>query len=449
MKHTSSPARRLLRAALLPALLLVALTASARAAVVTADCTAAASSPPLLFNSITAALNSLDNDNVHTINVIGPCTEVVNIQQRNRITIQSASATPAVINGLTASPPSPPEPIANVIVVNGSNEITLRNLILNGGVNGLLITRGSTVTALGVSMIDNAANGLRADTGSVVSLARLLLPLPPPPAPAPAPIPVVISGNQSVGISTDAAILIINGGVTVEDNEGPAMNIIAGRLIVNGGAADNVFRNNGTGINLDGTVANFSGQNTIQNNNLTGVQIISGRAVFSGFTNPSTNETRSTTIEGHTLGFNVVAAASVTFGGPNRIRNNGVGNPDAEFRGGIRIGTVGRVQMDGPNEVTGNTGPGVFLDFNGALAITGAIVTNNTGGGVRVARSSVGNFGLAGTYSGNGGAQISCDDTSLIAGPGLVGLPNKAVACKNIEHAQGPPRPSVPKEQDE
>jgi hypothetical protein len=110
---------------------------------------------------------------------------------------------------------------------------------------------------------------------------------------------------------------------------------------------------------------------------------------------------------------------------------------------------VERVQIDGPNEITGNTGYGVFLDFNGALAMTGAVVTNNTEGGVRVARSSVGNFGLGNVLTGNGGAQLSCDDTSLIAGPGLTGLPNKSVACKNIEHAQGPPRPSVPKEQDE
>jgi hypothetical protein len=68
---------------------------------------------------------------------------------------------------------------------------------------------------------------------------------------------------------------------------------------------------------------------------------------------------------------------------------------------------------------------------------------------LRVASSSVGNFGPGATFSGNGGAQISCDDTSLIFGPGLAGLPNKAVACKNIEHETGPPRPSVPKEQEE
>ena len=427
MKHISSPARRLLRAALLPALFLALLPASARATNVTVDCTAAAP-PPGVFNSITAALFTLDNIGPHTVTVTGPCTEAVNIQQRDRLTIQSAPAHTAVINAPAAG--------VAVFIVGGSHNITLRGLELRGGGPGLIISRGSTVNVQGITIEGNTGNGLRVDTGSVVNLAGT------PPFP-----PVSISDNGGAGIAADAAVLTINGGLTVEDNAGQAMNIIASRLIVNGGTAGNVFRDNGTGINLDGTVANFSGLNTIQNNNLTGVQVVSGRVNFSGFDGP--DGPLSTTIEGHTLGLNVVASASVNFAGPNRIRNNGGGNPDADFRGGLRIGTVGRVQLDGPNEITGNTGPGVFLDFNGALAMTGASVTNNTGGGVRVARSSVGNFGLGNTFSGNGGAQLSCDDTSLIAGPGLVGLPNKAVACKNIEHEQGPPRPSIPKEQDE
>lgn len=424
MKHISSPARRLLRAALLSAILLALLPAAARAATVNVDCDAVAP-PPGVFNSINAALATLDNIGPHTVNVTGTCTEVVNIFQRDRLLIQAAPG-PAVI--------SPPAPGPTVMTVNGSHNVILRRLTLTGGGNGLVITRGSTVQLTAVELTNNLGAGLIVSQGSVVNVGG--------------PMPdhlTTISGNGGQGIGTDASVLTVNGGLTVEGNAGPAMNIIGGRLIVSGGQFENVFRDNGTGINLDGAISNFNGQNTIQNNDLTGVQIISGRAAFGGSTNPLTGETRSTVIEGHTLGLNVVGSASVGFGGPNRIRNNGVGNPDAEFRGGIRIGTVGRVQIDGPNEIAGNTGPGVFLDFNGALAISGAVVTNNTGGGVRVARSSVGSFGLGNTFAGNGGAQISCDDSSLIAGPGLAGLPNKAVACKNIEHEKGPSRPSIPK----
>ena len=424
MKHPSSPARRLLRAAIWTALVLC-LPHAARAATANVDCTGAT---PGAFTSINSALLTLDNIGPHVVNVTGPCTESVNIQQRDRLTIQSAPPNTAVINA--------PAPGASVLIVGGSHNIILRGLVLRGGGNGLQVTRGSTVSVQGVSMTENAGNGLRVDTGSVVTLSGA------PPFP-----PVVISDNGGAGISSDASVLSVNGGLTVEDNEGFAVTFIGGRLIVNGGAFENVFRNNGSGINLDGAVSNFSGQNTIQNNGPSGVQVSAGRASFNG--SVVADVPRVTTIEGHTLGVNVAGAGSVNFGGPNRIRNNGGGNPDADFRGGVRIGTVSRVQFEGANEITGNIGHGVFLDFNGALAMNGAVVKDNTEGGVRVARSSVASFGLGNAFGGNGGAQISCDDTSLIAGPGLAGLDNKAIACKNIEHERGPSRPSVPKEQEE
>jgi hypothetical protein len=420
MEHPSSPARRSLRAAFWTALILC-LPHAARAATATVDCTGAT---PGAFTSINSALLTLDNVGPHAVTVTGPCTESVNIQQRDRLTIQSAPPNTAVI--------SAPAPGANVLAVGGSHNVTLRGLVLRGGGNGLQITRGSTVTVQGVSLTENTGNGLRVDTGSVVSLSGA------PPFP-----PVVISDNGGAGISADASVLSVNGGLTVEDNEGFALTVVGGRLTVNGGASENVFRDNGGGINLDGAVSTFSGRNSIQNNGSSGVQVTGGRASFNG--SVVADVPRVTTIEGHTLGVNVAAGGSASFNGPNRIRNNGGGNPDADFRGGVRIGTVSRVQFDGANEITGNIGYGVFLDFNGALAMNDAVVTNNTEGGVRVARSSVGDFGLGNAFAGNGGAQISCDDTSLISGPGLAGLDNKAIACKNIEHEKGPSRPGVPK----
>ena len=179
------------------------------------------------------------------------------------------------------------------------------------------------------------------------------------------------------------------------------------------------------------------------------MQVVAGRVGFGA--NVIAGVPRVTTIEGHTLGLNIAGAGSVNFGGPHRIRNNGVvsddPDPDPRFRGGIRIGTVSRVQFEGGTEITGNTGYGVLLDFNGALSLTNAVVSNNTEGGVRVARSSVGGFGLGNTFGGNGGPHISCDDTSLIHGAGLTGF-GKGIECKNIEHEKGPSRPSFPKEHD-
>lgn len=428
MKYTLPRTRRSLRAALLPALLLACLPAAARAATVTVDCTAVAP-PPGIFTSINAALFTLDNIGPHTINVTGPCTESVNIIMRDRLTIQAPVGQTATINA--------PVGAGSVFFIAGAQNILLTRLVIRGASgNGVVITRASHAQLTGVHIKENAANGLRVDTGSVVLLG----------GPVPAAF-VTTSDNGGAGVSSDASVLSVGGFLTSENNEGFGLTVTGGRLTVNGTQGENVIRDNGSGINLDATVANFNGQNTIQNNDLTGVQVGSGRVAFSAAV--VSGVTRATTIEGHTLGLNVAGAGSVNFGGANRIRHNGGGNPDAQFRGGIRIGTVSRVQIDGPTEVTDNTGYGILLDFNGALADNGAVVTNNTEGGVRVTRSSVGNFDLGSIFSGNGGAQISCDDTSLVSGPGLAGLANKDVACKNIEHAQGPPRPSVPREQDE
>jgi hypothetical protein len=400
------------------------LPAAARAANATVDCTAV-SPPPGVFNTINAALATLDNVGPHTVTVTGPCTEAVNLQQRDRLTIQSAPAHTAVINA--------PAPGLNVMIVGGSHNIILRGLELRGGANGLLITRGSSVNVQGITITGNTGNGLRVDTGSVVNLNGL-----PPFA------PLVVSGNEGAGISTDAAVLSVAGGLTVEDNLGPAMSVVGGRLIVNGGQAPNLFRNNGVGINLDGAVSNFNGENTIQNNGGSGVQVAAGRAGFGG--SVVAGVPRATTIEGHVLGVNIAAGGAVNFGGPNRVRNNGAGDPEAQFRGGIRIGTSSRLQFDG-GEVTGNTGHGIFLDFNGTLSLSGSTVSNNTAGGVRVGRSSVGGVGDGNTFAGNGGPHISCDDTSLIHGTGLTGF-GRGIECKNIEHEKGPSRPSVPKEHD-
>jgi hypothetical protein len=133
----SSAPRSLLRAAFWAAFVLCLQPASAWAASVNVNCTAVA--PPLgVFTSITAALATLDNTGPHTVTVIGPCTESVNIIQHDRLTIQSPVGQTATI--------SPPAPGPTVINVNGSHNILLRNLVLSGGGTGLVVTRGSTVT---------------------------------------------------------------------------------------------------------------------------------------------------------------------------------------------------------------------------------------------------------------------------------------------------------------
>jgi hypothetical protein len=422
--RTSHPTHARLRAGLWVAAVLLCLPAGARAANVTVDCTGAT---PGAFTSITAAVNTLDPVGPHTVTVTGPCSDNVFVIQRDRLTIQAPTGQTATVSAAN--------PGQNVILISGSNNITLRRLVVRGGTTGVNISRGSTVQLQGLHIKENAGAGLRADLGSVVNLGG-----------AGADQSVAVSDNAGAGIQSDASVMSVAGQLTVERNGGVGLSVVGGRVTVNGVQAENLFRENGSGVNLDGAVANFVGQNTIRDNGGTGVQVVGGRASFD--TGVLAGVPRVNTIEGHTLGVNVAAAGAVGFGGPNRIRGNGVGgDPDTLFRGGVRIGTVSRVQFDNGNEVTDNTGYGVFLDFNGAVSVNGTRVANNTGGGVRVTRSSVGGFGEGNTFEDNGGSNISCDATSLIHGAGLVGFGK--IDCKNIEHEQGPPRPSVPKEHDE
>src|SRR5437868_5731499 len=98
MKHTSSPARRPLRAALLlPALLLLLLPASARAANVTVDCDAAVP-PPGVFHTINAALISLVPAGPNVVTVTGTCTEIISIVQFTNLTIQAPAGQMATIS---------------------------------------------------------------------------------------------------------------------------------------------------------------------------------------------------------------------------------------------------------------------------------------------------------------------------------------------------------------
>jgi hypothetical protein len=79
------------------------------------------------------------------------------------------------------------------------------------------------------------------------------------------------------------------------------------------------------------------------------------------------------------------------------------------------------------------------------LVLTGAVVSHNTGDGVHVRRISIGDFTIGGnTVTGNGGASVSCDTTSLLVGD-VSAISN--ITCKQIERPNGPPRPGNVKHQ--
>ena len=161
MKSTnaSHAPRALLRAGLLAAAVPLCLPAGARAANVTVDCTGAT---PGAFTSISAAVNTLDLIGPHTVTVTGPCSDNVFVIQRDRLTIQAPAGQTATISAAN--------PGQNVILISGSNGVTLRRLVVRGGATGVAVSRGSIVQLQGLHIKENVGAGLRADLGSVVNL---------------------------------------------------------------------------------------------------------------------------------------------------------------------------------------------------------------------------------------------------------------------------------------
>jgi Periplasmic copper-binding protein (NosD) len=112
------------------------------------------------FQSINAALNTLNLVGPNTITVSGTCHENVSIAQRDRLTIQAAAGHFASIEN-AANPP------AITLLIAGSHNIVLNNLVIQGGSPALYVTDSSTATAVQNCVVQNsAADGLDVDMES-------------------------------------------------------------------------------------------------------------------------------------------------------------------------------------------------------------------------------------------------------------------------------------------
>jgi hypothetical protein len=330
----------------------------------------------------------------------------VNINQRARLVIEGAAGgTPT----LTAAAGG-----QFVLNIDGSQNIFLRRLVLNGG-RGARISRSGVVME-GVRMENSAQTGLSIDQGSVVRLNG-----------STPNGPVEIRGSAATGLGASDSTLFLLGSHLVEGN---AVGVVLNRCkaTLQGLDMGIVVRDNGGGFSLSGTDAAFVGSILVQNNGNTGVSVGFGSITFSGFL-AGDSSVHGTVIEGHAvLGMNVAASSGVSFSGPQKVRNNG-GSGTGEQRGGIVVGTTSRLQTASGTEITGNTGPGVIVRFNGAVAMTGTVVSGNTEG-VVTRRSSVTFLDTGNTISGNAAVDVSCDDTSVVFGA-LEGV--GTVKCNRVE----------------
>lgn len=379
--------------------------------------------------SINAALASLDPVGPHTITVTGTCTENVNINLRNQITIQAPDGQTATIQA--SNPPG------NSITISGSRQIVLNRLLIRGGRNGVNINQGSVVNihnstiaennSVGIlftqstltidssTIRDNTLTGLAAQAASLGNVGG--------------PLPlhqVVITGNGT-GVTVLEAFLQFNGNFLVEDNNNFGIEVAGGRLNLSGMQAgmDNVIgANGGGGINLRNAATGLIfGHVVIQNNTGNGIIVTNGSNLTVNEVVLPDTTVLTTTVEGHKIsGLTLAQLSQATIGGRHKIRNNGA-SPEtciSNLCAGIRVFSGSQLTLRGGTEVTNNIGPGVSVEHNSALLITIPIViTGNSQEGIRqLIHASTSIIPLAPTPAPgmNDITSIVCDDSSLIAG---------------------------------
>ena len=429
------------------------LSLPAFAANVTVDCSG---SNHKVFSSIGAALNTLSLVGPNTITVGGTCNENVTVSQFDRLTIQAASGHVATIVN-AANPPG------ITLLVAGSHNITLDNLIIEGGSPAVYITSSSSpVLMQNCSVQNSAADGLDIDMTSelviqnssftnnasegifVANESMITIGTYPTQR-------IIISGNGfgngngngSGGLAIDGSQVQLNFGVaTISGNAGPGISMDGGRLLFFGGeaATPGVIENNNTGLSMnDAASATFFSAFNIANNGSTGITVNGASSItfYSGIDSQGKNAV--TTIAGHsTVGLTLSQSSAAQIYGPHVVTKNGSANADPGSRGGISLEgsslTVGSGTL-----VSSNIGPGIRLGVKSDLIMFDMTVSNNSEEGVLETNLSAGGFYNPLTFSGNGGAPLSCDAFSVAFGDaGTI----QGEACKNITKSAGH-RPNV------
>lgn len=375
---------------------------------------------PGQFPSITAALNSLDLFGPHTIIVTGTCTENLIIADRNRLTITAPNGRIATVNAAA--------PSDTVILLFRAHQISLNNLIVQGGSTGIQVALASDAVIQNCKVQNNSGDGVLMQSNSTLDLenstsqknGRAGLSAESDSNVTLSTFPtqrIHFNNNGYAGINVDRSYLQINfGTVTVENNIGPAIFASGGRLLLfgdNPNGIGSLFRSNGEGIDFfNATSATFFGLNKITNNGAVGLQVQGSSLQLYGGALPN-GSPDGTLIEGHTtLGVNVTSSADVMFDGSHTIRRNGTLGADPTFASGLRVSRASAT-ISGGTKITGNIGPGILSDFNSSVQIgPNATISGNTDVGVRLFHMSAGN--IIAPFTSN--QLVTCDNTSLLFG---------------------------------
>jgi len=359
------------------------LPAAARAGNVTVGCPGGSGGT---YTSITDALNAVGQTGRSTIIVTGTCTESVSISDALSITIFAATPGGATIaGGATIVGPQDND----AFDIFRSKGINLQNLEISGvpgstvggGGAGVFISQASDVHIVRCNIHNNENAGIDADTGSVVVIRGT----------------TIQNNTPNDGLDVfDNSTAVVRGS-TIQDNGDPGV----------GSAGVFVGRNSVVVFRQD---ARFGQSNLVQNNANIGIQARNLSNVLLA--------TGVTTIQGHlTNGIILQEGSHLQVNGPSQhlIQGNGSACPHDATCGGIFATQDSTVDLT-TGIITGNQGSGVSVQQGSNVQLDGTTISNNSGDGVHLQWISIGSFLSGITITGNGGASISCDRTSLALG---------------------------------
>jgi Right handed beta helix region len=394
----ASRSMRTLASAIL--LMLFLLPASSHAADVTVGCFGGSGGA---YPSINAALAAIGPVGPSTITVTGTCTESVGLFKARSITIVAPVAGGAGSGGATIVGLQDNDTFDIGLF---SQNIALQNLEIRGNPAssiglGVSIFNNSQANIILCNIHDNPDGGVSADSSSQVALDSSIL------------------QNSSNGDGLDVT------------NDSTA-DMVSTTIQNNGGFGITVFNRSGIVIRR---------QNLIQNNaGGVGISAVDSSKVQMQTADPAL----FTTIQGHALnGIQIGDQVMLRMGGgPHAIQGNGSACPTDPTCGGISALRNSTMRLTSGN-ISGNQGSGISAEQLVDFGLNNTTISNNTGDGVRIRRISIGQFVTANTITGNGGASVSCDTTSLVVGD--LSTFSK-IACSQIERTLGPPRPGNPKQ---
>lgn len=346
------------------------------------------------YPSINAALAAIGQIGPHTITVTGTCAESVSLFNARSIFIIAPAPGAATIVGFQES---------DTFDIQQSQDITLQNLEIRGNAAssfglGVNIFTNSQAKIISCNIHDNPDGGVSADSSSQVALNNTTL------------------QNSSNGDGLDVT------------NDSTA-DMVATTIQNNAGFGIAVFNRSGIVIRRQNLIQNNAGGVGIQAVDSSKIEIESGAPGL------------STTIQGHgTNGIQIGDQAMLRIqGGPHTIQGNGFACPTDPTCGGIFAIRNSTMRLGRVN-ISGNQGSGIAMEQLADLGLDNSTVSNNSGDGIHIRRISVGQFGsiAPNTITGNGGASVYCDTTSLVVGD--LSTFSK-IACSQIERTVGPPRP--------